>query len=179
MRFFFTTIAKVLFLILILGIDAGFLPGLGGGWNTLNAAFILSIFFAFIFRTSIAYIFYFASTFLIAFTAGDLFLIPLTAGFLSIFTITMLLERFFTNRSYYVLLAVGTIAWILYHLIYGVLVFSYHSIFPEIIIKPISLDWLSQVLTSTFFVLLILSIGYLAVNFMSKRFRSYFIISDY
>ncbi len=179
MKVFLSTIAKFLFLLMVISFDAGFLPGLGGNWNLINIAFIVSVFFIFIFRNAIAYPFYFASILLLSYTAGSLFLIPLIAGFTSLFVINFLLERFFTNRSYYVLLAIGIIAWFIYYAVYALLLTLYHYWFPEELITLITVDWMISILFYTPFSLALLSLGYLATTFMSKRFKSYFIISDH
>lgn len=179
MKQILTWLFIILALLIVLAIDSGLLPGLGLFWSRMNMSLTIALYLLIVFQTNLAYTFYLAILLLTSLTVSNLFLIPLIAGFLTLIGINLLLERFLTNRSYYVIVTLGGLGWLFYHLIFGLQLLLYGLLAPEATIIQLQWEWVVDIVLLTFVVIGLFTAGYIATSFMSKRFRSYFIISDH
>ena len=165
-------------LLLVVSLDAGFFPALGDFWSKMSTLLMTSLYLIIIFRNSLAYTFFVVATVFYSLSVSNLLFTPLISGLITLAIINFLLERFFTNRSYYVLIVLGAFGWFFYHLLYGLLLILLRLWSPESLVISITYKWFTDIFLLSFIVVAFLSVGYLLTNSMSKRFKSYFIISN-
>jgi hypothetical protein len=172
------SIALSFFIIFFFIADSSFFPAMGGVFTVLNSSFVVSLFLVIIFQSRLALIFYLSTLLLKVLISGSMFFVPLIAGASVLFAIDLLLEKVFTNRSYYVLVALSVSGWVVYHLIYA-LILSVFRFLPTSFLYPQLIgSWWASWLMLTIGLFSAHTIGYLLINTMSKRFRSYFITTS-
>lgn len=165
-------------ILIIAALDAAFFPSLGGSWILMNVSLALGIFVVVILNRRIALTIYISSTILIGLSSAQMLLFPLILGAGILLLIDWLVETVFTNRSYYTVVTVGIAGWMLYYLLYALLITGL-GLFSDSLIRPeISFHWISSVIFNAILLYLFFSLAYLLTHNMSKRFKSYFIVSE-
>lgn len=166
-------------ILLLAALDAAFFPALGTAARHINLTLIAALYTVIILQERMALLIYVASTLLIAFTASSAIVLPLALGLLSLALVNMLFLRFFTNRSYYTLMALGTIGWLAYHIPFDGGRLLLNALSTQGIYAP-TLDsrWVISLLIGFACMLVVLTLAYMMTLFFSKRFRSYFIVTD-
>lgn len=169
----------LLFLIVTLAsFDAAFFPAIGSSTRSISMILVASLYTIVILREQEAILIFVASTVLLGFTASDAILFPLAIGLLTLTTVNALFIRFFTNRSYYSLLALGTFGWLMYNMLFDFSRFATALIIQSQYAPVFDGGWVIAHLVSFIFLIISLSLAYIMTVFLSKRFRSYFIITD-
>jgi len=160
-------------------LDVALFPALGGFWLYMNVSLALGLFLVVILNRRIALIIYLCSTIVIGLAASQMLLVPLLVGAGVIIFIDWLVETIFTNRSYYTLITMGLVGWFLYYLVYALLVLGLGFVSDSLINPVISLSWIFSIFLNAIVVFFFFSLAYMVTRYMSKRFKSYFVLSDH
>lgn len=176
MRTLFKIMAIAAGLLFISAMDASFFPGLGGYLSQMNFALALSLFLLVIVDEKIAFFVYIIAVLMTGFTSFSLIVLPLLLGGLTLVTVNWLFESFFTNRSYYSLIALGLIGWLIYYSSFALIIAGLKFLNFNLILPELSLSWMFGVLISALATVLLLTAGYIVMNNMSRRFKSYFVV---
>lgn len=155
--------------------DTSFFSTFNGMISQMNLAIFTAIFLIIIFDGSTSILFYILTMTLTSIFSQSMLFIPFIIGISVLFILDLLLQNVFTNRSYYVLVALGSASWVVYHLLWGIVlmiaqIFSSSHSWPSI-----SLSWWINTLLLTILVFGVYSLGYVLIAAFSKRFKSYFI----
>ena len=173
------TYGSVIALIFFLtALDAAFFPALGYYSNFINITLMVSIYLLVIVRRDFALFIYAITTTLTSLYTVSWLFVPVLLGIGVLLFIDILFESFFTNRSYYTLLLLGLIAWFVYYAVFALIVTITLLFSPESIVPTIHFSWLKGVLTGAIVLIISLTILFLLTHFLSKKFKSYFIIND-
>ncbi len=157
--------------------DVALLPALGGPLSQANLTLAVSLFLLVIVSRSLAMLFYLTSTMLIALTSSSMFFLPLMTGLAVLFIVDALFERVFTNRSIYTVVTLGVTGWLMYYLVFALLSLLLRFTPSASFSFVHTAEWWIYLLYNLFGLAALYSLGYLAVSFTSKRFRSYFIVT--
>lgn len=176
MKRLFTIFVFTLLVFLVAAIDVAFLPSLLGVSWQINLALILSLYIVIIINKEIGFSFFLITTLIEQLSSSQILITPLIIGAIVILLADILFESLFTNRSYYTLLALGTLSYILYYFLYFVFILI-QSFFTEISFTYFGIKYIFGIIVSIIFSAIFLFILYAITGFMSKRFKSYFIIS--
>lgn len=179
MRAIIRTIAFVTGILVLLSLDGAFFPALGAPFEWMNISLIVSLYLVTVLRSDVAIQLWGTMCAVKVLTLSALFFIPLAAGLTVLLLLDRLIERFFTNRSYYVIVVLCLGGWALYHAIYLTLVKTHEFVSPDAIVPILSLKDLSEILLLLVPVAVIVSTAFLFTTTLSRRFRSYFIIADH
>lgn len=163
-------------LILISAFDTALVPALGGIFVQVNLALIISLFLVFIANEKIAITVYLLSSLITILTSSSLSITPILAGGATIIMANWLIESFFTNRSYYTLIALGVIGLFVYYGLFALMTFALGIFNEAAFITDINAAWVWGVIVSAAVSAVLWTVGYMLTKFMSIRFKSYFII---
>lgn len=175
MRQLLKYIAFVLVLVLISAIDTALIPALGGMFLRLNLALVVGLFLVVIANEKIALSVYLLSTLISVLTSASLTITPVLIGGATLLIVNTLIESLFTNRSYYTLIALGIIGWAIYYGLFAIFTLILGFFREEIITTSISVYWLWGIIMSGAAAIILWTLGYIFTNYMSSRFKSYFI----
>ncbi len=157
-------------------VQTGFISALGAPFVAVNLPLFITLFAVSIFDERYAFLLFGISTTLVGLISSTYLFTPLLVGFLSLFILSELHERFFTNRTYYSVLTLGSTGLILYSVLLTIctnlirLVTGSESFYLRI---PSA----ANVFIGTAVFLCLLTICYAITVLVSKRIRSYFIVS--
>lgn len=170
-------IAALIFILAAL--DTAFFPAFGSAARHINMTLIASLYAVVILQERMAILLFVIGTLLIGFTASTSIVLPLASGLLALSLVNGMFLRFFTNRSYYTLLALGAIGWLTYYLSFDSVRLIYKFLISQNTYAPaIDARWAISMLIGFAALLISLTGAYVMTVFFSKRFRSYFIVSD-
>lgn len=179
MRRFLLLVLIALAGMLVALLQQSFVAALGLPLATIDVPLFLTLFAVAIFDNRVAFGFFVVSSITSSLIAGQTLLTPLIVGLVTCTVLNELLERFFTNRAYYAVLAVGVSGWLLY----GALLAAFFALFRLLDVGPadaqvsaFSSPW--ALLTGLVALWLFLTLFYTLTVLVSKRIRSYFIVSD-
>ena len=178
MKFFIKILSFIVVIIIVTAIDVAFLPSLGPLFISLNLTLSLALYLMIIVNREYSLILFVFSAVLAGITGSQLMFTPIIIGVFVLLLIDWLFESFFTNRSYYTLLALGLIGWFAYYLLFGLVVLSMSAFSTGSILPRISLAYIATTFFGAIFLLLILSSSYIFTTLFSKKFKSYFIIAE-
>jgi len=179
MRRLRTFLFYILLSLFLLAADSAFFPAIGGIYEHLNLTLIVCLYLTTVVRSDIALSFWTVMTTVKALTFSAMFLIPLGTGILVILALNRLIERFFTNRSYYVIVFLCLTGWIVYHSVYLFLLLLQSWMRPEAVVPVVTKTTVTDILVLLIPVGVLVSSAYLFTSYLSRRFRSYFILADH
>ena len=179
MKLFLQIIVAAILILLITALDSSFFPAISGVFTYINITLTVAIYLLIIVNQRIAFLVYSLTTIIIGITSSSLLIIPLLIGLGILFLLNWLFESFFTNRSYYTLLALGTIGWFAYYIIFSIISLVMSFTTANIDYPEINYFWFLGIIIGYSFLAILLTLGYIFTTFISKKFRSYFIISDH
>jgi len=171
-------LAFFVLLILIIAIDSAFLPALGGYFAQINIALVVGLFLVVIVNEKVALLVYLLGSLISVLTTFSMTITPILIGGAVLIFVNWLFESFFTNRSYYTLIALGLIGWIIYYLSFIVVVVSVGLFNSDLLRPDITSAWVVGIAISGIISVLFWTLGYVLTNYMSIRFKSYFIVPN-
>lgn len=163
-------------LILISAFDTALVPAFGGVFVRVNLALMISLFLVVIVNEKIALTVYLLSSLITILTSASLHISPILIGGGTLIMVNWLIASFFTNRSYYTLIALGLIGWFSYYGLFSFVTFLLGIFNEDAFITSINASWAWDVIISGAIAVILWSAGYILTKFMSVRFKSYFII---
>lgn len=157
--------------------QAGFVAALGEPFDFISIPMFFALFSVAVFDERFALVLVALSFAIIGLVSTSFLISLLVIGTLNLIALNELHTRFFTNRTYYSVLALGLIGWTWYvvALIAFVNIWNFFRTgsFGDVFFPSVASIGLS------FFALgLFLSVAYACTVMLSKRIRSYFIISE-
>lgn len=179
MRRFFLAMLIVVAAIMAAVWQQSFIAALGLPWSTLDLPLFITLFGVSIFDDRIAFAFFVIANTTGSIIAGQALLTPLIAGLATCILLNELLERFFTNRAYYSVITIAMLGW----LIYGLLLSMAFGLYRLLDAGPTDAQVTAfasgkAFLLALFGLWLFLTVAYAVTVLVSKRIRSYFIVSD-
>ncbi len=178
MRRLLIAIAIIAFAVLAALAQHAFIAALGQPWSSIDLPLFMTLFALSVFDDRVAFGFFVITSIIGSFIASVSLFTPLLVGIAVCMVINELVERFFTNRTYYAVLAIGGIGWCLY---YGLLSVCF-LLFRLLDSGPTDVHALtfsvSSILTALGGLIAFLTISYVCTVLLSKRIRSYFIVAD-
>ncbi len=170
--FFF--IATAIFVVIL---DRSFFPALGGSFLSVNLTLSLAIYLLIIIDRNLALAFFLTASLLLILLGSTLSLSSLFVGIPVLVVMDWVFESFLTNRSYYTLLILGGAGWYSYYFVITLLILFYRVLQLNMYLPVISFSWVSGIAFGSLFLMAFLSVAFIGTNFLSKKFKSYFIIS--
>jgi hypothetical protein len=165
-------------IILFVALDTSFFPAISDRSGLMNSTLAFAVYLVVIFNRKIAVVFYVSTIVLMSLISSELLMIPLLLGLGVLFLLDQLLTTYFTNRSYYSVIALSALAWIAYYALFALLIVSANIFTADLILPELHFSWFLGVFLTIIPVIILVSAAYLATSFASKRFQSYFIIHD-
>lgn len=157
-------------------IQTAFIAGLGSPFSAINLPLFLTLFAISVFDERYAFLLFGISTTIVGLISSSYLLTPLCIGFLTLVLLSELHERFFTNRTYYSVLTLGGIGLLLYACL--LLFWSNTLRFVQSSeCYYLQVPSLIEILVATCSFFLLLTLCYGITVLVSKRIRSYFIVS--
>jgi hypothetical protein len=179
MRPWLRTIIIAALIFILVALDTAFFPAFGSAARHINTTLIASLYAVVILQERVAILIFVVGTLLVGFTASTSIVLPLASGLVALSLVNGMFLRFFTNRSYYTLLALGTIGWLTYYLLFDSIRIVFKYLIAQNHYAPsIDARWAVSMLVGFAALLVCLTGAYVLTVFFSKRFRSYFIVSD-
>jgi len=176
MKSWLQTIVFLLLSILIVLLDVAFFPAMGN-MIFVNLILTVSLFILVIFNMNLGTQFFIVSVVLSDLTSGSFLLMHLIGGIMVLMLMNWLFESFFTNRSYYSLIAIGFLGWSIYYLIVFIATLTIRFFDSSAYTYTITTAWLKWILVGLSVELLILSLLYTSTVIFHKGIKSYFIVS--
>ncbi len=157
-------------------LQTGFVSALGSPFTAINVPLFITFFAISVFDERYAFLLFGISATLVGLISSTYLFTPLIVGFLSLLLLSELHERFFTNRTYYSVLTLG---------ILGLFVYSFLLTVTTNLIRLLTgselfyvhVPPLMDTLVALAFFLALLTACYAITVLVSKRIRSYFIVS--
>ena len=144
MKFFIKIMSFIVVIIIVTAIDVAFLPALGPLFISLNLTLSLALYLMIIVNREYSLILFVFSAVLAGITGSQLMFTPILIGVFVLLMIDWLFESFFTNRSYYTLLALGLVGWFAYYILFGLVILSMSALNTASILPRISLTYIPQ-----------------------------------
>lgn len=171
-------LASVFFLICVslTLFQTAFVSALGSPFTAINIPLFITFFAISVFDERYAFLLFGISATFVGLVSSTYLFTPLMVGFLSLLLLSELHERFFTNRTYYSVLTLGCLGLLVYSFLLTVslnairLITGSESFYLRV---PPLLD----TLVAMAFFLALLTVCYAITVLLSKRIRSYFIVS--
>jgi hypothetical protein len=154
--------------------DVAFVGALGYPLRLISSILIVSLYAIIVLRDQVGFLLFCVGTLAASLAASTLLVAPLLVGSIVLLIVSHFVERLFTNRNYYSMLAVASIGWAIYHLLLSGVTNVFLLITPGgtgvVFPTPIELmfSWLALAL--------ILTTAYAGTVLFSKKIRSYFIV---
>lgn len=178
MRGIFSILSFSILTIFIVIIDRSFLPALEQSYFNFNLLLAFSIYLLVVIDKNLSFTTYTIGTILSALLGATLTVTSLLIGLFILFIMDRIFESFLTNRSYYTLLTLGIAGWSLYYLLFSTMIFLYSLLKQDLLLPVLSSSKVLGFLLSNILLILFLSLFFILTTFLSKKFKSYFIISD-
>ncbi len=174
MKKWFTPLVIALFALVLALIDAGLVPAAGNPFRLVSFVFTASLFSLIVIRDDFAFLLFCLGTAITWLTASSTLIIPLAIGCLVLLGVNESVDRLFTNRTYYSVIAVATVGWAAYQA--GITIsFAFAAVFgsnsvPLPTAAELAVGWVILAASTT--------LAYMATVLFSKKIRSYFIVGS-
>lgn len=178
MRQWLPIITILLCAVLLGSLDTAFFPAIGPSFYSVNFTIIACLAILVIFRFQVSVSIFMAATILLGLTGSSLFFFQLVVGTAMLITANWLFESFFTNRSYYSLVAISSMGLVAYYLFLAIAIELNHLFRPDEILPSINASWLQGFLITLVFNLVFDTVFYFSSSYLSNQIKSYFVISS-
>lgn len=174
MRQWLTLLIIALFAVILALIDAGLVQAAGYPFRLVNFVFMASLFILIVIRDDFAFLLFCLGTIITWLTASAILILPLAFGCLVLLLVSQAVDRLFTNRTYYSVIAVASVGWAIYQaglalgFILTGLFGGVSATLPST--AELGVGWLALAAGTTF--------SYMATVLFSKKIRSYFIVGS-
>lgn len=157
-------------------VDVAFIGALGYPFRLISMVLIVSLYASILIRDLVGFLVFCAGSLVASLAASTLLILPILAGCTVLLLVSRLVERLFTNRNYYSVLAVASIGWAVYQLLLSGIANMLLRLIPKT--SPTVFPTALELAVSWVTLAVLLTIGYATTVVFSKKIRSYFIVGS-